>query len=141
MRKPKLINPFKGQVVRKVFNWGDSSSEEPIEERRPEVTKLKDADIVTSEVKNTSRHKVVIDVDFPVVVVPSTTPGHHHLFIDKDMSWGVYVELLEALVNAGIVEAGFLGASKDRGFTGVRLPWVRKPQAKPFEDDEDLLDL
>lgn len=126
-RKPKLRNPFKGQVTRKVYNWGDSSAEGSIEEIRPTVAKLEDADLITSEVKNAAGiHKVVLDIDFPVVVLPSSTPGHHHLFIDKAMTWEKYRDLIEAFVDAGIVEPGYMGASEQRGFTGVRPPWVKK---------------
>lgn len=125
------INPFPGQVVRKVYNWGDSSADETIEEKRPEVADLDEADIITSEVQNTNgkTHKLVLDIDFPVKVVPSTTEGHFHLYIDKKMSKEAYFELVRAFVDAGIVEEGFLGASLERGFTGVRLPWIKKPQA------------
>tara|TARA_R110002020_G_scaffold404912_1_gene614997 strand:- start:40070 stop:40462 length:393 start_codon:yes stop_codon:yes gene_type:complete len=127
----KRRSPFPGQVLRKVFNWGDSSAEEPIEMKRPEVAGVKHADIITSEVQNTNGeiHKLVLDIDFPVKVVPSTTEGHFHLYIDKTMSKKVYFELVRAFVDAGLVEEGFLGASLERGFTGVRLPWIKKPQA------------
>lgn len=131
-----LVNPFPGQKTRRVLNWGDSSSDSPIEEIRPEEADLESADIVTSEVASGdgTRHKVVIDVDFPIVVLDSATPGHHHLFIDKELGWEEYLELLRVLVKVGIVEDGYLGASEHRGFTGVRLPWIGKPQAVAPKD-------
>ena len=124
-------NPFPGQKTRMVLNWGDSSSESPIEEIRPEEADLDMADIVTSEMasRDGSRHKIVLDIDHPIVVLNSTTPGHHHLFIDKELGWGEYLEVIRVLVKVGIVEEGYLGASAHRGFTGVRLPWIVKPQA------------
>ena len=73
-----------------------------------------------------AQHKVVVDVDLPVKVIESSTPGHFHLFIDKAMDWQTYLSLLEALVVAGIVEPGYWAAAERRGPTAVRLPWIRK---------------
>mgnify|MGYP006949394450 CR=1 FL=1 len=116
-------------MLRQVFNWGDSSEDGPIEEKRPEVAVIEDADIVTSEMTNRpGYHRPVLDIDMPVKVVPSSTSGHFHLFIDKELSWKRYRKLLKALVAAGIIEWGYLGASEERGFTGVRLPWKKKEQ-------------
>jgi hypothetical protein len=72
-------------------------------------------------------HKVVLDIDLRAVLVPSSTPDHSHLFIDHTMSWRKYVRLLRALSDAGIVEPGYVKAAERRGFTTVRLPWIRKP--------------
>lgn len=69
-----------------------------------------------------------LDIDIPCEFVPSTTPGHGHLYIDKPMSYDDYVYLVEALVHVGIVEQGVLYSLKQRGFTGVRLPWIKKPE-------------
>ena len=127
MSTPEHVNPFPGQVLRQVFNWGDSSSEATVEEKRPMVADIEDADLVTSEVEGKEgRHKLVLDIDFPAKLLPSSTPGHFHLFIDKEMSWEAYQEVLEVLADAGIIEYGYRGASEERGFTGVRVPWKKK---------------
>lgn len=72
-------------------------------------------------------HKPVLDIDMPVAVLPSSTEGHHHLFIDKEMPWKDYLKLLEVLAEVGIIEKGYLGACRRRGHSAVRLPWVKKP--------------
>ena len=74
-------------------------------------------------------HNLVIDVDWPVHAIPSSTPGHFHLYVDKLIPWEKYKALLQALADAGIVEAGYAAASIDQGFTTVRAPWVRKDDA------------
>lgn len=71
-------------------------------------------------------HKFLIDLDMPAKVVPSSTPGHCHLFIDHAMTWDTYEKLLIALADAGLVEPGYVNASIDQGYTTVRLPHVRK---------------
>lgn len=74
-------------------------------------------------------HTVALDVDVPVRVVPSSTPGHCHLYIDKAMPWHRYDALIRALADAGVVEQGYADVSRERGFTRLRLPWVRKGKA------------
>lgn len=74
-----------------------------------------------------SFHRPVLDLDFPAHVVPSSTPGHGHLYLDKVLTWSQYVKLLEVLAEVGILEPGYVQASIAREFTSVRLPWVKKP--------------
>lgn len=63
--------------------------------------------------------------------VESSTPGHGHLYMDVILWWDEYEALLEAFAWAGLVEPGYVGASKRREATHLRLPWVRK--AEPHE--------
>ena len=70
---------------------------------------------------------VMFDVDIPMVVIPSTTPGHNHVYFpNTHVSKNELFNVLDALASAGIVERGYAEASKARGFTALRLPWVRK---------------
>lgn len=66
------------------------------------------------------RHLPVIDLDLPVQLVPSSTPGCFHLFIDHPVRWGDFAELLQLLARMGIVEQGYADASIDRGMAFVR---------------------
>lgn len=77
-----------------------------------------------------STHKPVLDVDLPCALVPSTTPGHFHLYIDKEMPWNDYIQLLDILAWLGIVEPGYVNAAKSRGATFVRAPGVKKVPAE-----------
>jgi hypothetical protein len=90
-------------------------------------------------IAGTDRHRVVLDLDMPAQLVESTTPGHFHLYIDKELTWAAYLALLFALQKAGIIERGYLRASRARGYTAVRLPWVRKNVARP-DDVAGILD-
>lgn len=72
-------------------------------------------------------HRPMLDIDFPAALVPSSTPGHFHLYLDKPMPAKKYFDLLVALAEAGIIEEGFANASIERGYTSLRLPWVKKP--------------
>lgn len=109
-------------------------STEPLEGRpygTPQVlvgSETLGANLVSSALDygDTKYHAPVLDIDFPCSVVPSSTPGHHHLFIDAPMPWAVYERLLRALEQAGILEHGFVQGSIARGQSSVRVPWVRK---------------
>ena len=75
----------------------------------------------------------VLDIDVPCTYVPSSTPGHGHLYIDHQMTLDQYRRLIEVMVEVGIVEKGFLYSLEQRGFTCVRLPWIKKPAERiPF---------
>lgn len=77
-------------------------------------------------------HAPTIDIDHECRVVPSSTPGHYHLYIDKRMTWRSYKRLLKAMVRAGIVEKGYYNAAIKSKQTMVRKPGVTK---QPIEVD------
>lgn len=71
-------------------------------------------------------HRPALDFDFPVTVVESSTPGHHHVYIDKPMTWERYQLLLVVLREVGLLEEGYVSASLERKMTMLRLPGVTK---------------
>lgn len=92
---------------------------------RVEAT-IDDAEVVSSHIAHSNLHAPVLDLDVPHVLVPSTTPGHAHLYLDVPMTWRRYKRLLRALARAGVVEKGYVKASLRRKHTAVRVPWLRK---------------
>lgn len=84
-----------------------------------------DAEVVSSEIAG-GLHCPVLDIDIPAFLVPSSTPGHSHLYIDHPMTWRKYKRLLRALARSGIVEKGYVQASIRRRHTAVRVPWRKK---------------
>ena len=129
MKIPKLLRPpLSGTILRRIEIWDDYGE---VEEVRPEAASVNDATVITSEVKHPrpelpNAHKVALDIDLPIKVIESSTPGHGHLYIDHEMSWENYVKLMEVMVEVGLLERGYLGASLQRGFTSLRLPWIKK---------------
>lgn len=71
-------------------------------------------------------HEPVIDIDLPCMLIPSTQPGHFHLYINKGMPFDTMVEMLEAMAKAGVVQYGFVEHTKRRGRAMVRYPGVTK---------------
>lgn len=120
---------FAGRTLRRFTEPVNESSGNGTATATEVVTNAGEADLVTSEARGAFRrtyHKPVIDLDVRASLVPSATPGHSHLYVDVPITWEKYERLLEALVDCGIVEPGYLGASKERGFTAVRVPWRPK---------------
>ena len=59
-------------------------------------------------------------------LIPSSTEGHSHLYVDCDLLWDDVLRILRQFERAGVVELGYLLASEKRGFTALRLPWIQK---------------
>src|SRR5213595_1286206 len=80
--------------------------------------RIEEAEVVTSRLRDSFEefHRPILDIDLPMHIVPSTTPGHGHLYIDKIITWEQYQTLLDALEFCGIIESGYLSASVARRF-------------------------
>lgn len=89
------------------------------------ATRLKDAEVISSEIGGKA-HSQVLDIDIPAALVPSSTPGHFHLFLEVPMSWRQYKRMLKAMAKAGVLEEGYVKASIRRKHTAVRVPWLKK---------------
>lgn len=110
----------------KVEHWvSDSASGESSNDQR--ITgDVAEADIISSKIASSPKHTIMLDLDITAKLVPSSTPGHTHLYIDAPVSWDAYCRLLDSLEECGVLEPGYVGASKARGYTALRLPWVKK---------------
>lgn len=139
-----LESPMPGQVLRRFATEKEAakSSEEgdSYDSQLPEnpTTFLHEADIITSEIEGSDKHKVILDIDFGAQLIPSSTPGHFHLYLDKEVEWSKFKTLLSALAKAGIVEHGYADASINRGYSAVRLPWVEKPKKEHSTESQDF---
>ena len=89
------------------------------------------------------KHMPAIDIDVPCRFIPSTTPGHGHLYFDVEVEEGPYFELLSILGRCGIVEPGYVAASRAKGQSTLRPPWRKKTEAeaKLRYDADQLLPL
>lgn len=83
------------------------------------------ATLVTSELPD-GNHMMVLDIDLPCMLVPSTKEDHYHLYVNKPVSWGQYLNVLQALTDAGIVQEGYNMHTRRRGYGTVRYPGVTK---------------
>ena len=84
-----------------------------------EVNTENEANLISSLTVNNT-HAPVIDLDLPVRLLPSRTPGHYHLYIDVEMDSSDYFELLMVMSKVGLVEEGYYEASRRKGASYVR---------------------
>lgn len=122
----------------KILRWGGQDSSDLVgngSEEREETTRLDEANVISSKVVNHDLHTVMLDLDVPARLVPSTTPGHSHLYIDVPMPWRKYKALLFALTEAGIIEPGYYGVSVRKRATMLRLPWIKKEVVNADSED------
>lgn len=105
-------------------------------EERVQVEHEEDAGAIASLLPN-GKHAPALDIDMPCTLRESKTPGHHHLLIDKEMTWRQYKRLMRALVRAGIVEKGYYLASRNKGASFLFLPTPRERWHELFESESN----
>jgi len=117
------------------FGAGSDSEESMalVEDRTP--MPATESHVASSESRWSGRHNVLLDIDCPAWLVPSSSEGHSHLYVDLGIGalWADYEAFLLAAVKIGLIEDGYAKASIRRGHTALRLPWVEKGR----EDEND----
>lgn len=112
----------------KVTTWDEDSSVTYSQEEREPAPSIAEANVSTSIREDApDHHALLIDLDVPAWLVPSSTPGHSHLYVDVKIPTPTYYALLDALADARVIQRGYANSSKHRGGTALRLPWVKKP--------------
>lgn len=84
------------------------------------------ANVVSSTTSERWWRFPVVDLDFPHIYLPSDTPGHAHLYLDRRVHYVRVLALMTGLWAAGFIERGHWIGHLFRGYSAVRLPWVRK---------------
>ena len=126
----KLLGPELLKSTQKLLkkNKSEDTYDEGFYTKIPdEAASVSDAELIASLNAN-GKHRPMLDIDFPAAVIPSSTEGHCHLYIDKELEWKDYKKLLNLLADLGIIEHGYRGASLARGYSALRLPWIKKDE-------------
>lgn len=135
--EPVLRNPGGERLYFHATKLGDSGAEpEDCEFDFREPCERDEANIIGSLCAD-GQHRPALDIDHPCRLVPSSTRGHFHLYVDVPMSSEQYVELVQAFEKAGIVTPFYAKAAQIRGGTFCRPPWVKKPK---FPDKGQVFD-
>jgi hypothetical protein len=86
-----------------------------------------EATLISSKIPGTDdEHGPVFDLDFPARLVPSSTEGHFHLYLERPISWRKFRLVLWAMWKAGLIEKGYYRNTVRRGAAYVRVPGVPK---------------
>lgn len=97
-----------------------------------------EANLISSKVNSPfNNHKPLLDIDFAVVNIPSSTPGHSHLYFDILLDEDDMEKLVNVLVEVGILNKGIKTAQWDvhKELT-VRPPWVKKGEEKSLVEQQ-----
>jgi hypothetical protein len=103
---------------------GDPARQEGDHETRTPCARA-EANLISSLCED-GQHRPVIDLDIPCRLVESSTAGHFHLYIDVAMDPEQMLAMLRAMVEAGVVQPGFLRHAEQRGAAFVRPEGVTK---------------
>lgn len=152
---PALLALLRRMKKQSQINWESEDYDIPegeidehgnVTQGRVTVEHLEDAEAVSSRIGHRftvtpdfslgtePTHCIAIDIDRPAWFIPSSTPGHGHLYVDIEVGEEAYWQFLDACVAVGLVEAGYASASKARGMTTLRCPWIKKGQERTDED-------
>lgn len=104
----------------------DSSRNDKLAEV-PEAAHVVGSSLAKRDPDEEQHHRLLLDLDHPALLLDSSTPGHHHLYVDVEIEQEAWEKLIRALSEAGVIEEGYAEASLERGHTDLRLPWVKKP--------------
>lgn len=121
-----------GRICVRVDSLNNPSAEAEVRRETP----LAEANLVSS-LRTDGLHSPALDIDSPVRVVAASTAGHHHLYLERPVTWKTYRRLLRALRDAGYIEDAVYWRSLDRGATFLRLPWVRKTEDEAAHGHQD----
>ena len=74
---------------------------------------------------NNNIHLPMFDIDYSAELIPSSTKGHFHLYLNRPITWYRYKKVLRAMWKAGLIEKGvYLGALH------YKEVYLRKPGVK-----------
>lgn len=125
-------------TLRKITNWSVKGEKDVAYQNMDEgvAAEIQDANVAMSLVEDNPDpvfggryHALLLDLDVPAYLIPSTTPGHSHLYVDAHIPEERYFALLDTLADCGVIEHGYAGASQAKGGSYLRLPWIKKEAA------------
>ena len=93
------------------------------------------ANVITSRCVDNDKHRLVLDLDYQARLIPSTHNGRFHLYLDGlELTNEQFGGLLEALATYGVISKVYAKHSIRRGYSSVRLPWVKKDETDQNSD-------
>jgi hypothetical protein len=126
---------FLGDLLLRRSDLSADSGEDHASSRKPEpLADLATANLITSVRRSDEglkKHALLLDLDVPHVYLPSSTPGHGHLMIDLQLNHREWETVMLALADAEVLEKGYVDASIARGYSALRLPWIKKAPPEP----------
>jgi hypothetical protein len=139
MRTTNLLGLLANLRMFNVTKWDEDSSVTYSQEEREPAPSIVEANVSTSIREDADdHHALLLDLDVPAWLVPSSTEGHSHLYVDVKIPTATYYALLDVLADAGVIQRGYANSSKHRGGTALRLPWIKKPEGAPAPTNQPV---
>jgi hypothetical protein len=128
--KNRILRKFSDRLIEYLREGGNTPDEDDTKKYNLEdpdnITNMfESCHLICSDMES-NMHLPVLDLDFSCVLVDSSTEGHYHLYINKEVEWDKYQKLLLCLAECGIIEEGYANASIARGYSAVRKPGLKK---------------
>ena len=101
-----------------------------------EETNIFDAQMITSKHQDSDIHYPILDFDFPVEVIKSSS-GNSHVYVGKAMQKESLDKLVNTLTEVGLLQDGVRRSWVRNGFLSLRLPWVKKGEDKSYAQQQD----
>ena len=99
---------------------------EPADQETRTSVDIDEAVLVGSETDEPGMHMPVLDIDYGAMLLPSSTSGHFHLYLNKAVTWAQYKDVLMVLGEVGLLQKGFVDNSIRRGQSFCRTHWTHK---------------
>jgi hypothetical protein len=100
------------------------------------VSRMEDANLLTSRIEATidteeEKHFIIMDVDHEAELIPSSTPGHYHLYIYHEVTKEQLDKFVAVAREIGLIQQGIVRGYKERGVLCLRKPGVVKGDERP----------
>ena len=106
-----------------IDDFNESSSAVGVHIKVDDATK---ANLVSSKIGGKRKHKVILDLDYEASLIPSSTEGHFHLYLDKELNEEQMEKLVDVLEEVGIIATGNANQWRRSRAMFLRLPWIKK---------------
>jgi hypothetical protein len=124
--QPGLDDPDKSSNKGKPFKPKNSKAYNVPPDREQVEVGDERANLISS-LTDAGTHMPAIDLDVPTLLIPSHTPGHNHLYINVEMPWVKYKNILWGLAKAGVLEQNYYQAAYKAHMSFLRL----RPEERP----------
>jgi len=120
----RRIPAYYPRVLYKNVKWQDEYGSAGWSREKADIS---EAEVVSSEMAGRPGwHCPVLDLDVRHHLIPSSTDGHAHLYLEVPMTWRRYKRFLKICEFVGILEKGYVKSSIKRRYSAVRVPWLKK---------------
>ncbi len=120
-----------------LFTWDDKTTPTLNDRLDPKDNPGVAGLIGSQSLTDPTKHRVVLDIDLPCMLLESTN-GNYHLLIDKELSFDEYSDLVSIMTDVGLLNPTTHEKFLVNKATYVRTPWrLKPPHIKIWLTDSD----